>query len=95
MSDRGAVTKLVMGESNACFDAVVDLGLRPASVAPAPSGEVCRERQLLLRAAIEFIQRQYGSGSPWVCYVAPAGAFDGLDSLVGKGRRRRSGVRLM
>jgi hypothetical protein len=94
MPDRDAA-KLVMGESNACFDAVVDLGLRPASLAPTRSGEACRERQQLLRAAIEFIQRQYGSGSPWVCYVAPAGAFDDLDTLIPKARRKRSAVALM
>jgi hypothetical protein len=83
--------QLVMGDSNACFDAVVDLGLRPA-VTPLPGS--WRTRQRLLRTAIDFIQRQHGSGSPWACYVAPAGAGDVFDARGGKPGRGRP-VKLM
>jgi hypothetical protein len=73
---------LVMGESNACFEIVRDLGARPAIMR---RGGRCRKRQRLLRAAIEFIHRQHGSGSPWACYVAPAGAFERFDACGGAG----------
>ena len=68
----GAVM-LVVGDLNTCFAVVADLGLRPAA---PQSGGACLKRQILLRAAIEFIHRQHGSGRPWVCYLGPAGAFD-------------------
>jgi hypothetical protein len=77
--------RLVLGDSNACFDIVCDLGRRPAVV--GRPGHVHQERQVLLRTAIEFIHRQHGSGSPWACYVGPADGVDAFETHgVGAGR---------
>jgi hypothetical protein len=87
MSDGDSAT-LVMGDSNECFEVVLDLGLRPAAVAQQRA--VSRKRQLLLRAAIEFIRRQHGAGSSWACYVGPAAAFDEFGArVVERARRER------
>ena len=72
--------KLVMGESPACFDAIADLGIRPAALVPRRLGASSRHRRSLLNTAIAFIRRQHGSGSPWVCYLGPAGRFDAMDA---------------
>jgi hypothetical protein len=81
--------KLVMGESPACFDAIADLGVRPAALMRRRVAASSRDRRSLLNTAIAFIRRQHGSGSPWVCYLGPAGRFDAVEAAGDQQPRRR------
>jgi hypothetical protein len=88
MSDRYSAT-LVMGESPACFDTIADLGVQPAALMSRRVAASSRDRRSLLNTAIAFIRRQHGSGSPWVCYVGPAGTFDVVDATCDRQPRRQ------
>ena len=80
--------KLVMSESPACLDSIVDLGVQPAALTPLRMAASSRDRRSLLNTAIAFIRRQHGSGSPWVCYLGPAGRFDVVDAASDQQARR-------